>query len=236
LFPYFGRKGRSARLYPCPRFPLVIEPFAGSLSYTLHHRPNSAIGIEQDDRVVALWHRMLEVTGMELPPAVGSKTNDLLVKVASYSEHALTSGEMTVTSRMIRDWTVIHQRAALAAPWARSHVQYFAGTYANAPDVEATWFIDPPYQRANRRGYLFGADKIDYDHLAAWVMSRKGQVIVCEQDGADWLPFTRLADFATHRGAISREVIWTSDMAIAHRNNMENRLADSTFAAADVSG
>ena len=57
-FPYFGRKATLAPLYPTPQYPLVIEPFAGSLAYTIHHRPESAVGIERDDRVVALWHRL----------------------------------------------------------------------------------------------------------------------------------------------------------------------------------
>src|SRR4051812_17973119 len=118
MFPYFGRKARTAHLYPAPRYPLVIEPFAGSLSYALHHRPEAVIGTEIDGRVVAMWHRLLKATGTEPPPPVGSKTNDLLVKVCSYSEHALTSGTMTVTSRMVRDWAAVHKRAMDTAPWA----------------------------------------------------------------------------------------------------------------------
>lgn len=211
MFPYFGRKARMAHKFPAPRFPLVIEPFAGSLSYALHHRPAAAIGIERDDRVVALWHRMLMANEDEPAPSVGSKTNDLLVKVCSYSEHALTSGTMTVTSRMVRDWRGVHRSAAASAVWARDHARYLLGSYADAPDVEATWFIDPPYQVANRRGYKFGGSGIDFGHLAEWARSRKGQVIVCEQEGADWLPFVSLAKIATHRGATSAEAVWFND-------------------------
>lgn len=208
MFPYFGRKARTAHKFPAPRFPLVIEPFAGSLSYSLHYRPEQAIGIERDERVVAMWHRLLTASGLDPAPPVGSKTDDLLVKVCSYSEHALTSGTLTVTTRMVRDWAGVHRNAAAVAPWAAVHTRYQQGTYADAPDVEATWFIDPPYQKANRRGYKYGGSSVDFKHLAEWVRSRRGQVIVCEQQGADWMPFRPLASIATHRGSVSQEVIW----------------------------
>lgn len=212
MFPYFGRKYRLAPLYPSPAHPLIIEPFAGSMAYSLHHRPEAAIGLELDERVVALWQRFLDTTDPPSPPPLGSRTDDLLVKLCSYSEHALTSGTMTVTSRMLRDWSSVWSRGLEAADWARTHVKYRHRSYEDAPDVEACWFIDPPYQVANRRGYRYGADAIDYQALRDWTLSRRGQIIVCEQEGADWLPFLPLADVATHRGSVSREVIWATQV------------------------
>lgn len=210
MFPYFGRKAMLASAYPAPIFGLVIEPFAGSMSYTLHHQPPGALGIERDPRVVDLWHRMAQLEDVPTPPQVGSKTDDLLVKVCSYSEHALTSGDMTVTSRMVRDWESVHRRAISLGAYARSSVEYRHGSYEDAPDVEATWFIDPPYQHANRRGYRHGASGIDFGALAQWCKSRPGQVIVCEQEGADWLPFVPLAEIVSHRGVRKSEVVWIS--------------------------
>lgn len=213
MFPYFGRKARSAALYPAPKYPLVIEPFAGSMAYTLHHRPGAAIGLELDSRVVDLWNlgvKMGLAGKVPLPPELGSKTDELLVKLASYSEHALTSGTMTVTSRMLRDWGPMTRKMAESGRWAADHVIYRHGSYLDSPNYEATWFIDPPYQHANRRGYMHGADDIDYRELARWVQTRRGQVIVCEQEGADWLPFTPLYELASHHGAKSTEMVWLS--------------------------
>jgi hypothetical protein len=166
------------------------------------------LAIEKDERVVDLWHRMLRLTTIPKPPLVRSKTDDVLVKLCSYSEHALTSGPLTVTTRMLRDWTFVHRRAIEAQPWAGPAVFYRHGDYRDAPDIEATWFIDPPYQFANRRGYREGSAGIDFKALAAWARSRRGQVIVCEQRGANWLPFRPFMDIASHRGALSRELIW----------------------------
>jgi 16S rRNA G966 N2-methylase RsmD len=75
-------------------------------------------------------------------------------------------------------------------------------------NVEATWFIDPPYQKAGK--YYTGHNKMDFEKLGEWCKSRKGQVIVCENQGADWLPFRFLTE---HRGSMQKntEVIWTND-------------------------
>ena len=50
---------------------------------------------------------------------------------------------------------------------------------------------------------------VDYEHLGDWCRSREGQVIVCEQQGADWLPFEALGNFKGRRGR-SQEASWTS--------------------------
>lgn len=50
---------------------------------------------------------------------------------------------------------------------------------------------------------------MDFDALATWCRSRTGQVIVCEQQGATWLPFTPLADALNSQGKIKTEVIWS---------------------------
>lgn len=211
MFPYFGRKARIAHLYPAPVHDMVIEPFAGSMSWTLHHRPLTAVGVERDERVVALWHEILTdplAFASRPVPVLGEVTDDLFAKLCTYSEHSLTSERLKVTSRMLRDYESLCRRIAAEGSWAKEHVTIIEGTYTDLGDVEATWFIDPPYQYANRRGYREGAGGIDFAELADWCRSRRGQVIVCEQAGADWLPFEPLASVATHRGATSSEVIW----------------------------
>lgn len=88
------------------------------------------------------------------------------------------------------------------------HWQIIEGDYTAAPDLEATWFIDSPYEGAGRH-YVHGSRGIDYAALATWCRARRGQPIVCEQEGANWLPFRRLGVFkagpATQRSA---EAVW----------------------------
>ena len=54
--------------------------------------------------------------------------------------------------------------------------------------------------------------KIPYTDVAAWCRERHGQVMVCENDGATWLPFRHFADIASnpgrHGGKVSSEAIW----------------------------
>lgn len=82
--------------------------------------------------------------------------------------------------------------------------------YLTAPDVTATWFIDPPYK--GEAGRLYRHHSIDYAALAGWCRSRRGQVIVCERQGASWLPFLPLTTVKATPGSrgkgTSAEVVW----------------------------
>lgn len=69
------------------------------------------------------------------------------------------------------------------------HWKIIRGDYFLAPDVEATWFIDPPYYNKAGLRYKHNCMDIDYEKLGQWCRDRKGQVIACEELGANWLPF-----------------------------------------------
>ena len=94
----------------------------------------------------------------------------------------------TVTPFMVTKFAAQRRTVLRHHDYARRHVLYALGDYRQAPDIEATWFIDPPYQHVPGR-YHHGPETIDYDELAEWAMSRRGQVIVCEGPDGDWLPF-----------------------------------------------
>ena len=80
-------------------------------------------------------------------------------------------------------------------------------------DGEATWFIDPPY--SGNAGGCYKYKKIDYESLAVWCRNRIGQVIVCENEGATWLPFKPFREIKGTEGRIrsgvSKEVIWLNN-------------------------
>jgi 16S rRNA G966 N2-methylase RsmD len=89
------------------------------------------------------------------------------------------------------------------------HWKVFNRSYEDLPfEAQATWFIDPPYQKQGQH-YHHGAADIEFEALANWCKTRPGQVIVCENEGADWLPFEPLGHVkTTRRGSRSAEVIW----------------------------
>ena len=73
-------------------------------------------------------------------------------------------------------------------------------------NTEATWFIDPPYQFG---GHAYVENKINFNHLSNWCKTREGQVIVCENTKADWLPFKPMINNkGTHK--ITTEAIWSN--------------------------
>jgi 16S rRNA G966 N2-methylase RsmD len=106
---------------------------------------------------------------------------------------------------------VIRQRVADQVD-AIKHWKIFNKSYEESPDLEATWFIDPPYQGECGKKYRCKLDQ--YTKLGEWCLKRRGQAIVCERAGADWLPFRPFQSIKATPGArgksYSEEVIWTN--------------------------
>ena len=86
------------------------------------------------------------------------------------------------------------------------HFQIFNKSYEELENVEATWFIDPPYQHG---GEFYTENNINFSKLAEWCKTRKGQVIVCENDKANWLDFKPLISIQG-QSKKSTECIWTN--------------------------
>jgi len=92
------------------------------------------------------------------------------------------------------------------------HWRLIEGDYTEAPDMVATWFIDPPYIKAGKH---YSTQFSDYDDLAAWCRERKGHTMVCENVGATWLPFRPYinikASEGKHGGKVSKEALWLQE-------------------------
>jgi 16S rRNA G966 N2-methylase RsmD len=229
-FYYYGSKGELAHLYPAPRYRTIVEPFAGSASYAVHHllagNADRAILVEKDPRVVELWRRLLAMSDAELavlePPAAGERTDDFLFMTVAAGNAIARCRSCAFSKRAAGVWPGMHRSMQLALPVLRGRVEVIEGDYREVPvDGPATWFIDPPYQpqevpEGSKTVYPKGmgyapncaADSIDYTELAAWCRSRLGQVIVCEQARADWLDFEPLIAAQDSQGKMKREVIW----------------------------
>jgi len=108
----------------------------------------------------------------------------------------------------------IKQRIAQQIPLIQ-HWKLIEGDYSDAPDMEATWFVDPPYQ-VQGKSYTYGSKLLEYNKLASWCLQRKGLLMVCEQQGATWLPFAPFREIraATKKGGVARvskEVLFLKD-------------------------
>jgi hypothetical protein len=219
LFPFYGSKWRDSRRYPVPHNGVVVEPFAGSAGYSLWHAPEKVLLYDADPIIVGVWDYLIRVSASEvlaLPDLeVGQSTDDLTVPqearwlIGFWLNRGSAQPKRTRTAysaRTDRQQLVWGERARQRIAGDVEKVRRWRITHAsyeNAPAIDATYFIDPPYADKGKH-YRFST--VDFPALAAWTATLPGQVIVCEQAGADWLPFEPLASIKSTRGR-SEEVV-----------------------------
>lgn len=211
MFYYYGRKKQIARRYPDPTYDTIVEPFAGSAAYSLFgSRWNrNVILIEKDPRVAEIWQWLILEATPEwiagLPDLkVGDRTSEFLHIVHAATKMAFDYKTIKVTPVLERNWE-ISKRVMAANLHKVKHWQIICGDYTEALDVEATWFIDPPYKSHSGLGYQHGSNALDYDKLAQWALARRGEVIFCEGQYGDYLPFKPLLSLGGVAGKLSEE-------------------------------
>lgn len=238
FFMYYGAKARLAPKYPQPRYSIIVEPFAGAAGYSLLYPDRQVILVEKDPRVAELWHYLIGATPEEIMaiPLMGPEESLDDPKFGGLPSGAISlvgfwlnvgSGGFRKRPTKWMRWHMVNSPNG-ASTWgaavrarvaeqvgAIKHWKIIDGDYHEAPDVEATWFFDPPYAEAGKH---YKYNQIDFSHLANVARSARGQVIVCEQEGASWLPFEPLTvaqGGAKHPGRLYTEVIWTNDQEAA---------------------
>ena len=229
FIPVYGGKRSIAHPYPEPAHRQIVEPFAGGAGYSLEYPDRRVLLYDLDERVVGTWDYLIHATEAEILriPAVVKDTEVDLVEwpqevrwlvgwwlsrrpsgcgpaKRAYSWDDQHAGRSNVWGEKCR------ARLAAQVPAIR-HWRIFHGSYESigAPGAwgPSTWFVDPPYQAMGVH-YRESAKRINFEALGAWCKSLPGQVIVCENDGADWLPFEPLTTMtgATNRTRI--ESLW----------------------------
>ena len=226
---YFGAKWKLAPRYPAPRHTSIVEPFAGAAGYSLRHFDRDITLVEKYPVVAAVWRYLTLVSVWELERIPTVEHVDELPSWCTEEARWLVGFRLGAGDSRPRDhvspmrfrdgaWGVHH--VAHQVEFIR-HWKVIEGDYTAAPSITATWFVDSPYQVAGSRSvkpgargrvrYPHGGDAIDYKALGRWCLDRTGQVIACENVGADWLPFVPFADVAsTVPGGRSQEAVWLS--------------------------
>jgi len=214
MFYYYGRKKQFARYYPAPNHEIIVEPFAGSAAYSLHgsNWRKQVILIERDERVAAIWEWLISEASpsdFERMPELkeGERSSEFLHIVHAATKMAFHYKTIKVTPVLARNWEINKRLMALNLPKIK-HWKIICGDYKQSPNIEATWFVDPPYKNSPGRGYKYGSDKINYENLALWVEQRKGEVICCEGESGDYLPFQPIIECKGVAGKTSKEMLY----------------------------
>lgn len=214
MFYYYGRKKQIAKHYPEPAYDTIVEPFAGAAAYSLYgdrwHR--RVILLEKDLRVAQIWQWLIETATPEtirsLPELkVGEKSSEFLHIIHAATKMAFKYKTIKVTPVLERNWE-ISKRVMAANLHKVKHWKIVCGDYREAPDVEATWFIDPPYKSHPGTGYEHGSSALNYKDLAEWALARRGEIIFCEGMYGDYLPFEPLLKLPGVAGKLSDEVLF----------------------------
>lgn len=221
MFYYYGRKEKVFKYYPSPKNDTIIEPFAGSAVYSLKNFEKNIIILDKDERIINIWNYLKEVSSDEilsLPLLTkGQSLNDSEFDSLNMVQKDLisffTNPSSAQPKRSVGKFNIWHEknRKRLSEDVNKiRHWEILLGDYRDIPNQEATWFIDPPYQGNGGKYYKHGNKGIDYNELSEWVQNRLGQVIVCENSEADWLPFRPLKRLQGQRHK-TIEVIWEND-------------------------
>ena len=226
FFKYFGSKARSAKLYPEPRYETIEDSQCGGAGYPLNYPERNVILCDIDTRVTIIWKYLIHSSPediMRLPlmePGQSIDTLDVCAEARLFISCCVNTSPFRKT---LTEWKNGQNDGLWGAKWrekvasqvdAIKHWKVINGSYADLPNIECTHFVDPLYQNLAQHYWAGREHPTDYRHLAQWCKSRKGQVIVCEQTGADWLPFRHLATCAAVRnsgGKECEEAIWTND-------------------------
>jgi len=218
FFTFFGSKWGKTKRYPKPVHDTIIEPFAGSAGYASHFPERDVILCDTNPRIVAIWQYLIGASSDEicaLPDIAAGQTLDTLnvspgakwlmgYWMAPYLSRPMNkpSSWMLKGHRPNQYWgPTVRARIANRVNQIR-HWRIILGSYADLPNQKATWFVDGPYQHITKTAYH---SKPNFDHLSKWCKERDGQVIVCEQLGADWLPFECLPATRTRHKRLAGE-------------------------------
>jgi len=221
MFSYYGSKGKVVDCYPPPKHNKIIEPFAGSARYSLRFWQKDILLVDKYPVIIEVWNYLINATEKDITGLPKMKTGDCIdnYDLSDIERKFLgfivqtSSGMRKTVSPFVKDIEPVLKKIASQLFMIR-HWKTKLGSYEDLENEEATWFIDPPYQFGGHE-YKHSNKQIDFNKLGEWCKNRNGQIIVCENTKADWLPFKPMIDM---QGATFKttEAIWSN-----HKTNYD---------------
>ena len=213
MFSYYGSKSKIVDYYPPPKHKKIIEPFAGSARYSLKYWQNDVLLVDKYEVIVKLWKYLQTASPkdiLNLPDSIKGqdiRTLGLSAEEKSLMGFCIGRGNLYPLNFAgdFCNWNDDKKRIANNL-YKIKHWTIKQGCYTELENIEATWFIDPPYMVG---GHIYKHSNIDFTYLAEWCKTRNGQAIVCENTKATWLPFKPMTEM---EGAQTRttEAIWSN--------------------------
>ncbi|MGB1041629.1 MAG: hypothetical protein ACPGVD_12200 [Flavobacteriales bacterium] len=221
MWSYYGSKSKLVHYYPKPKFDLIIEPFAGSAKYSLKYFEKDVLLIDKYEKLVRIWKWLQKCSINDIKklpsPKLGEAINremfdcDEQFWLMGFIVQDGVNAPRKTVSKFVANRNIetkkknIYENLFKIKHWEIKH-----GTYEDIQNTKATWFIDPPYQYGGEY-YIESNKKIDFQYLGKWCKTRNGQVIVCENTKANWLPFNAMVEF---QGTIHKttEAIWCNEL------------------------
>lgn len=224
FFNFYGSKWILAPRYNAPQQDRVIECCAGSASYGVLHAAKEVLLVDIDPVICSVWDYLIGVSESEmlglplhfdhvdelsLPPEAKAFLGFWLGKANPRPCKSLSKWgrQQRDTGEFLGFWC---ERIRLRVATQLQHIRHWRvlnASYADIPEQQATYFVDPPY---GKMGYCYRFNKIDFAHLGEWCKNRAAagsQVIACEAEGADWLPFEVLHSTRGNRLRRYREMV-----------------------------
>lgn len=240
FFCFYGGKYRAAPYYPKPIHNIINEPFAGGAGYSIRNYSKNIILNDVDPVIFGVWHYLINSDYKEIMslPIDIEHIDELNVnQEAKWLIGFWLNKATTRPGKQFSSWSssrpnsfwgsVIRERIASQVSYIK-HWKIYNKNYLDIDNNNATWFIDPPYN--NKAGSHYKHHKINYTELGNWSKNRNGQIIVCEQLGANWLPFEYFREIRTSEGKYgkgkSKEVIFYREENI---NNFDVDSVDKTL-------
>jgi hypothetical protein len=226
MWSYYGAKTNLISLYPKPKHDRIIEPFAGTAKYSLKYFEKDVLLIDKYPVIIKIWKWLQECSPNDILKLPRKLTDqDRLDTIQFDCEEAkLLMGfvigcgaerpriKATYRKTIDRPNHINYNLKRIAANLFKiKHWQFIEGDYSLAPDIKATWFIDPPY-KIGGHSYVHSNKHINFNELAKWCKERKGQTIVCENTKSDWLPFKKIT---AQRGSLftTTEAVWCNEIS-----------------------
>jgi hypothetical protein len=227
MWGYYGSKSKIIGKYPKPSEDKIIEPFAGTAQYALRYFDRDIEIYDKYEVLVNLWKWLQQCSPgdiLSLPELkLGDNVDDFTwdCEEAKHLVGFIITGGATQPKKSPSKWktkirpnTQNYKKNYISSNLFKiRHWKIECKSYEDIPNKKATWFIDPPYEEGGIY-YRHSSKNIDFSHLSEWCQEREGEVIVCEKEGASWLPFKPLTSVRGLKSKDFPEALWLKNMSI----------------------